>query len=159
MLVHPNGTGKTTITNVDADMEQMHCLDIRIMEVYALRGVFELTEEDKIHKTKKRMVEVERHGRLYFELQPHTLYQFDAAHKVEMAEGEAGWIIGRSTLQRNGVIVQSALYDSGYKGGINGTIFNTTNEVARIEVMSRVGQFVVTKAETIKLYEGDYNEK
>lgn len=156
MLVHSKMSAETQLTNVDDEMVQMHALDIRIDKLYKLIGSFTLSNEGKSHR---RQVEVYPNKDGYFELEPESIYAFDTIHKVEMAQGEAGWIIGRSTLQRNGVIVQSALYDAGYKGGVNGTIFNAVPDYAYIEKGARIGQFLLAKADTYKLYEGDYNEK
>jgi len=156
MFKHIKMSGKTKLTNVDEAMVQMHTVDIRIDRVYALTGEFELHEDSKVHRDKHEIYPDENGT---FVLLPGTLYQFDTVHKVEMAQNECGWIIGRSTLQRNGVIVQSALYDAGYKGGVNGTIFNTTPWAAKIAKGARVGQFMLAQADTYKLYEGDYNEQ
>ena len=156
MLLHPKMNASTEITNQDDEMVQMHALDIRIDKLYSLKGHFTLNGETSRRHRQTEEVYVDDKG--FFELKPNTIYAFDANHKVEMALGEAGWIIGRSTLQRNGIIVQSALYDAGYIGGINGTIFNATNDFAYIKQGSRIGQFLLVEAETYKLYEGVYNE-
>ena len=154
MLIHPNISAKTIITEVDSDMVQMHAYDVRIDKLWKLIGSFMLSETSKAHRTKIAVEPVDG----FFVLEPDTLYAFDTIHKVTMAPGEAAWIKGRSTLQRNGVIVQSAVYDAGYTGGINGTIFNAIHDYAKIAKNARVGQFLVLKAETYKLYTGEYNE-
>ena len=155
MILHPNGQAKTKLTEVDEAMEQMHCLDVRIAKLYELHGDFALSEDVKVHRSQ---IEVHPDESGWFNLKPNTTYAFDTKHKVEMAKGEAGWIISRSTLTRNGLLAGSALYDSGYNGGVNGFISNNSLNKARIKVDTRVGQFIIVKADTIKLYEGEYNE-
>lgn len=155
MLLHIKGQAKTTMTNVDEQMEQMHAVDVRIDKLYELHGDFAISEDIKVHR---HQVEVHPDETGWFTLKPNTAYAFDTTHEVEMAEGEAGWIISRSTLTRNGLAALSALYDSGYIGGVNGQLQNNSLHKARIKRDTRIGQFIVVKADTVKLYEGDYNE-
>ena len=156
MIIHPNGQAKTALTNVDKEMEQMHALDVRIDKLYELHGDFALSEEVRVHR---QQVEVHPDEVGFFNLKPMTVYAFDTKHEVTMAEGEAGYIIARSTLTRNGMIAGSALYDAGYIGGVNGYIGNMTIGKAKIKKDTRVGQFIVVKADTVKLYDGAYQTK
>lgn len=155
MILHPNGKAKTVLTNVDEAMEAQHALDIRIEKLYRLSGMFTIDEDNREHRS---VIEQEVNNDGYFELYPGELYTFDSSHKVEMADGEAAFIIGRSTLNRNGVLVNSSLYDAGYNGGVNGTIQNRTKDFAMIKKGTRIGQFIIMKADTVKLYDGVYNE-
>lgn len=156
MILHPNGQAKTTLTNVDEQMEQMHCLDVRIDKLYELHGDFALSEEIKVHR---QQIEVQPDETGWFNLKPNTTYAFDTTHEVEMAAGEAGYIISRSTLTRNGLLATSALYDAGYKGGVNGQLANNSIYKAKIKKGTRIGQFVVVAADTVKLYDGAYQAK
>lgn len=155
MIIHPKGKAKTTLTNVDEAMEQMHALDIRLDKLYELHGDFALTDDVKVHR---QQVEVHPDEGGFFNLKPMTMYAFDTSHEVTMADGEAARIIARSTLTRNGLIAGSALYDAGYVGGVNGYIGNMTIGKAKIKKGTRVGQFIVEEADTIKLYNGDYQD-
>lgn len=156
MLLHINGQAKTTMTETDEKMEQMHAIDIRIDKLYELHGDFAISEDVKVHR---QQIEVHPDAEGWFNLKPNTTYAFDAKHQVKMAQGEAGYIISRSTFTRNGLVVGSALYDAGYEGGTNGYISNNTLGKARIKQGTRVGQFIVVKADTLKLYDGDYQAK
>lgn len=153
MIIHPKGQAKTTLTNVDEVMEQMHALDVRIEKLYELHGDFAISEGVKVHR---QQVEVHPDEGEFFNLKPNTTYAFDTMHEVTMAKGEAGYIISRSTLTRNGLVAGSALYDAGYVGGVNGFISNNNIGKAKIKKGTRVGQFIVQQADTIKLYDGDY---
>lgn len=156
MIIHPNGQAKTTLTKVDKDMEQMHALDVRIDKLYELHGDFALSDEVRVHR---QQVDVHPDADGFFNLKPMTMYAFDTIHEVIMAEGEAGFIIPRSTLTRNGLTAGSALYDAGYVGGVNGYIGNISLGKSKIKKGTRVGQFIVVKADTIKLYDGVYQTK
>lgn len=159
MILHPNMSAKTVVSPVDEDMIQMHALDIRIGKVYRIAGGFFVPEKGKTSQSKKEemfpLVEPTVPPREIFNLMP-GVYAFDAVQSVEMAEGEAGWLVPRSSLTRNGVDVRSALYDAGYKGGVNGIIVVHNPHGCSIERNARVAQFVIVKAETAKLYDGQY---
>ena len=156
MIIHPKMGAKTEVSNVDDKMVQMHALDVRIDKLYELHGDFALSEEIKIHR---HQVEVHPDEADWFILKPNTVYAFDTLHQVKIAKDEAGHIVPRSTLTRNGLNAGSALYDAGYVGGVNGWIGNFTLGKAKIKRGTRVGQFIIEEAETFKLYDGDYQAK
>lgn len=83
-------------------------------------------------------------------------FAFESDVEVEIPEGYVGWLITRSSLNRNGIIVHSGLYDSGFKGIIAGTVYNMTKSIVYIERGARIAQFVLAKAECAGLYNGQY---
>ena len=74
---------------------------------------------------------------------------------ISVGAGEAGWVITRSTLNRNGCFITSGLYDSGYHGVMAGAMHVTSGPLM-IKKGTRVGQFLLFKSETVKMYDGDY---
>ena len=90
-------------------------------------------------------------------LEKHVAYSFDSSFYVEIPEGMCGWIIGRSSFNRFGILVRSALYDSGFKGYVGGTIY-CFNHV-KIEKDARIAQLVLCSAENAALYNGQYQAK
>jgi len=74
---------------------------------------------------------------------------------VTIGPDEAGWVITRSTLNRNGVFITSGLYDSGYSGVMAGAMHVRGGPV-RIKKGTRVAQFLLFKAEALTLYNGSY---
>ena len=75
---------------------------------------------------------------------------------VEVPEGMAAFIVGRSTGNRNGIIITSGLYDSGYKGHIGCTLHNHCGDTY-LEEGTFIGQIVFMDADSAKLYAGGYN--
>ena len=73
---------------------------------------------------------------------------------ISVGEGEAGWVITRSTLNRNGLFLTSGLYDSGYNGVMAGVLH--CNGPARIMKGTRIGQYLSFDAESLSSYDGDY---
>lgn len=74
---------------------------------------------------------------------------------VHVGEGEAGWVITRSTLGRNGLFIVSGLYDSGYSGSM-AAVLHVTCGRALIKKGTRIGQYLNFDAESLSSYDGDY---
>ena len=74
---------------------------------------------------------------------------------VSVGEGYAGYVITRSTLNRNGLFITSGLYDSGYHGVMAGCLHVRVGP-AKIKKGTRVGQFILFEAETLSMYDGSY---
>lgn len=77
--------------------------------------------------------------------------------KEPLPEGVCAMIIGRSSFNRNGILIRSSLYDSGYIGELGATLYS----FRRIEVERyfRMAQVVFISADTAKMYDGQYGEK
>lgn len=152
MFVHPSNFG---ITNIDQDCMQPNAIDIRINQLFAVQ-----TDENFVITDKSKPVHRPR-----FELIPQNkvamfvigkgVYQFETQHFIEVPEGYAGYLIPRSSLNRNGLFIMSGLYDSGFKNYIGGTLY--AMGPANIQHNTRIAQFVMVKAETAHLYNGQYN--
>ena len=87
-------------------------------------------------------------------LAPGECYSFSSKVWIEVPDNMVGWLISRSSLNRNGVFIQSGLYDSGFKGYIAGTMY-AFNEMF-IESDTRVAQFIMADAEMLHKYDGQY---
>jgi deoxycytidine triphosphate deaminase len=74
---------------------------------------------------------------------------------INVGEGEAGWVITRSTLNRNGLFLTSGLYDSGYHGVMAG-VLHVNAGPAKIKQGTRIGQYLSFNAEALHSYAGDY---
>jgi deoxycytidine triphosphate deaminase len=166
MIIH----SKNHVTNVDEQSIQPNAIDIRCSELMQIIGTdtsIMISEQGKKQFFPQQVLEAEtRYSAAagmgsdavkYWTLEPRTSYQFETNHQVEVPEGMAGWLIVRSTLSRNGIIMSGGLYDSGYKGGIGGTIHNLTEGTIYLEQNVRIGQFIMTDSETSHLYDGHYN--
>lgn len=63
---------------------------------------------------------------------------------VEIPKGCVGFIMGRSSLNKKGVVCLTGVIDSGYTGEI-AVVLNSVGTLARIEKGDRIAQLVVTK--------------
>jgi deoxycytidine triphosphate deaminase len=106
------------------------------------------------HKKHRGNQEVLPDSEGYFFLEPGH-YEVVMENIISVGEGEAGWVITRSTLNRNGCFLTSGLYDSGYHGVMAGVLHVTVGP-AKIKKGTRIGQYLSFKAESLSSYDGDY---
>lgn len=152
-MLHINQTNSnSSISNIDDKCIQPNAVDIRIKGIKQINNdIFIINEDQKVHRTHKE-VEVNSKGEW---LLPVGTYDFTTEHDVTIAEGEAGLLVSRSTLNRNGVYITSGLYDSGFSGNLGG-VLHVTCGLCIIKPGTRIGQFMLYKAESTHLYDGDY---
>ena len=149
---------KSNLTNVKDEDIQPNAVDLRLDKVFAMHPKpFILGEDEngKESKTHRGSVEIFPDKDGYFFFQQDLAYEIVMENVIEVGEGEAGWVITRSTLNRNGIYITSGLYDSGYHGVMAGAL-HIKNGPAKIKKGSRVGQFLLFKSESLKKYDGDY---
>ena len=151
-MIHIKGSARTTLTEVQADDVQPNAIDLRIAKVFKIRPeIFTIDEKNKKHRGSDEL-SVCDDG--YWTLVPGT-YEVIMDNIVNVAEDEGGWVITRSTLNRNGVFITSGLYDSGYHGNMAAAIHVTTAPM-RVKPGTRIGQYLCFKAEALHKYDGDY---
>lgn len=140
------------LTNVQEGDSQPNAVDLRVGKIFRLNtSTFEITENEKKHRGSW---EVEPSDDGFFHLEPGT-YEILMENIVKIPKGYAGWVITRSTLNRNGLFITSGLYDSGYHGVMAGAL-HVEGGPAKIEKGTRVAQFLMFEAETLSMYDGDY---
>jgi deoxycytidine triphosphate deaminase len=153
---------KSTLTNIQEGDCQPNAVDLRLDKVFRiLPNVFELTNETKKHRGSEEVLpDVEG----FFNLEIGS-YEVVMANQITIGENEAGWVITRSTLNRNGVFITSGLYDSGYGidastgekvGGAMAGVLHVTIGPAKIKKDTRIGQFLMFNSESLYMYDGSY---
>ena len=140
------------LTNVKEGDSQPNAVDLRIQDVFNLRTAEFRSEGDKkVHRGSDK-INVDEHGN--WTLLP-GIYEIVMENIVKIPEGYAGWVITRSTLNRNGLFITSGLYDSGYHGVMAG-LLHVKGGSAVLQRGSRVGQFLLFESETLSKYDGSY---
>lgn len=143
---------KSKLTNIVAKDIQPNAVDLKVQKILSIEeNEFLIDEDQKIHRGSQE-VQVQEDG--YFHLSPGS-YEIVMENIIEVAEGEAGFVITRSTLNRNGVHITTGLYDSGYHG-MMAAVMHVNCGVMKIKPGTRVGQYLNFQAETLSLYDGDY---
>lgn len=151
----PASTGSMSeLTKILEGDVQPNAVDLRLGKIFLInKETFTIDEEQKIHRGSSELVMADDG---YFWLEPGS-YEVLMENKITVAEGEAGFVITRSTLNRNGVFLTSGLYDSGYSG-VMAAVMHVTTGMMRIKPGTRIGQYLSFDAQTSGLYDGDYGD-
>lgn len=149
-ILGPNS--RSLLSDVQEGDSQPNAVDLRLGRVYKINSsIFEVSNDHKKHRGSEEMFP---DGDGYFNLDPGS-YEVVMENIIHVGEGEAGWVITRSTLNRNGCYITSGLYDSGYHGVMAGVLHVTTGP-ARIKQGTRIGQYLSFDAVMLRAYDGDY---
>lgn len=151
---------QSSLTNVKHDDVQPNAVDLRLDKVYVIDDTSdfildeneETGKETKIHRNKTEL-QPDMDG--FFKLHNGKTYEVVMDNIIEVGQDEAGWVITRSTLNRNGLFITSGLYDSGYHGVMAGALHVSGGD-ALIKKGCRIGQFLLFKSQALKKYDGDY---
>jgi deoxycytidine triphosphate deaminase len=132
---------------------QPNAIDLRVDKVFRIIASREfILEEDSKQHHETIPEPLNRQG--YYDLNDGH-YEIIMEGKVKIADGEAGFILPRSTLNRNGVFMTTGLYDSGYHG-VMASVMHVNCGTFKFKPGTRVGQFLLFKAEALHQYDGDY---
>lgn len=143
---------RSTLSNVQPGDSQPNAVDLRIDKVFKVsESLFQLDEENKKHRGSHEM---KPDTMEYWNL-PEGHYEVVMQNIINVGEAEAGWVITRSTLNRNGVFITSGLYDTGYNGVMAG-MMHVTCGAFRVKRGTRVGQYISFDAESLAKYSGSY---
>jgi deoxycytidine triphosphate deaminase len=147
-------TATSTLSSIQEGDVQPNAVDLRLGKVLGIStNTFTIDEEQKIHRGSYDMV-LDDDG--YYNLGVGQ-YEVVMENKIEVGPGEAGFVITRSTLNRNGCFLTSGLYDTGYKGIMAGVLHVNCGPM-RIKPGTRIGQYLNWKAEALSNYDGSYGD-
>lgn len=145
-------SSRSTLTNVVEGDVQPNAVDLRLGKIFRIKpNLFQVSNEDKQHRGTEEM-KTDHLG--FYTLEPGS-YEVVMENIINVGENEAGWVITRSTLNRNGCFLTSGLYDSGYHGVMAG-VLHVTVGTARIKQGTRIGQYLSFDSESLHKYDGDY---
>jgi dUTP pyrophosphatase len=155
MMINIGGpTATSKLTDIQAGDTQPNAVDLRLDKVFTINDdTFTIDEDQKIHRS---TTEHELWEDGYYYLQP-GVYQVTMENKINVGHDEAGFVITRSTLVRNGCFLHTGLYDSGYNGAMV-SVLHVNCGIMRIKPRTRIGQYLCWKAEALSSYDGDYGE-
>lgn len=75
----------------------------------------------------------------------HGLFVWGGFH-IEFPPGYAGLVLGRSSMNRNGLLVMTGVIDSGYTGEIGAQLHNITCDPVTIKPDQAIAQLVIIPA-------------
>lgn len=141
----------SNLTNVQPQDLQPNAVDLRLGKVFKIGDqLFSINEREKKHRNNQL---VEPTDGVYM-LEPGH-YEVIMQNSIVVGDYEAGFVITRSTLNRNGVFITSGLYDSGYDG-LMAAVMHVTCGPMEIEEGTRIAQYLNFQAEMLHQYDGDY---
>ena len=150
-ILGPNS--RSTLTNVKEGDSQPNAVDLRVDKIFKIKDeIFAISNEEKKHRGTEYELRLDSQG--YYFLEPGH-YEVVMENIIHVGEGDAGFVITRSTLNRNGCFLTSGLYDSGYHG-VMAAVLHVCIGPARIKKGTRIGQYLSFDAEALKMYDGDY---
>jgi len=152
-MKHILGTNsRSTLTKVQQKDIQPNAVDLRLDKVFKIFSTpFELSEDHKKHRDTQ---EIFPDGEGYFTLWPGD-YEVVMENIINVGTNEAGWVITRSTLNRNGCFLTSGLYDDGYSG-VMAAVLHVGTGSAKIKKGTRIGQYLSFESESLGKYNGSY---
>lgn len=159
MIVHPLVDATTKLSNFDEYCIQPNGIDLRVENVYeyeislSKEKWFTLNGKDKKHLKRFPVITDEDD---FFNLSG-GIYPIVFEGTITIGENEAGFVLPRSTLVRNSCYIFSGLYDSGFHGKMEASLFVGYN--FRFKPGERLGQMVIEKATSYEQYNGYYQER
>ena len=152
-MKHIMGTAsRSSLTCVAEGDVQPNAVDLRLGKVFKIKdAVFEVSNDHKKHRGSE---ELQPDADGYYNLEVGS-YEVVMENIIHVGADEAGWVITRSTLNRNGLFLTSGLYDTGYHGVMAG-VLHVGIGPARIKQGTRIGQYLSFDAEALHHYNGDY---
>ena len=153
-MIHILGKNSNTkLTNIREEDIQPNAVDLRLDKVFKISdNLFKIDEQN--NKTHRSTTQLEPDAEGFWYLEPGS-YEIIMENIITVGEDEAGWVITRSTLNRNGCFITSGLYDSGYNGVMAGVLHVNCGSVC-IQRGTRIGQYLSFKSEALKKYNGSY---
>ena len=143
---------RSNLTGVRTGDIQPNAVDLRLGKVFSINPYIFIIDED--HKKHRGTVELFPNEEGYFYLDVGH-YEVVMENIIAVGEGEAGWVITRSTLNRNGVFLTSGLYDTGYNGVMAG-VMHVSVAPMTIKPGTRIGQYLSFEAQSLSNYSGSY---
>ena len=152
MMIHlASRTTQSKLNRFTKDQVQPNAIDLRVESIHGKNNKpFAIDEDEKLHRG---IAPCPMKDDYY--LLDNGVYEIIMEGIITIGPNEAGYLITRSTLNRNGLFITSGLYDSGYSGVMAG-VLHVSGGLASIKKGTRVAQFLLFKAESIKQYDGDY---
>ena len=118
-MIHlASASATSNLSQFDSKQVQPNAIDLKVDKIFEInqQSNFLINEDEKMHRGSLEMHPDENDD---WHLDVGT-YEIIMEGEITIGPDEAGWVITRSTLNRNGLFITSGLYDSGYQGVMAG---------------------------------------
>lgn len=148
-----SGDSTSSLSEIQEGDVQQVATDIRLDKIFKIGSdVFEIDANNNKKHRGSTPVEPDADG--FYYLEPGA-YEGTSLNQIEVGPDEAGFLIIRSTFNRNGVYLTTGCYDPGYKGGCNFALHVTSGPI-RVQKGTRIAQMLIWKAKATSQYNGSY---
>lgn len=147
---------KVEFDNFEENQIQPNAVDLKIKQVSLITGGKVVLVGDNKQHAERTVVKPNGDGHYVLTEGKYDIL-FDG--KVVIGDGEAGFLITRSSLNRNGITISSGLYDTGYNSVIGGVLHIPPNTTLVVGKNERLAQFLLFDADALHNYDGVYNDK
>ena len=145
------------ISPIDNSAIQPNGVDLHINQVNEILGDSKpiLKEDNRIHA---ETLNLDYTPNGFYNLSAGKAYRVVYREVIRIPNTCVGLIIVRSSLQRNGVWLSTALWDSGYEGRGSGTLFCFSN--LQLHKDFAIGQLILMDADKPDtMYQGNYQHE
>ena len=145
------------ISPIESSAIQPNGVDLHIKQVNEIPGDSKprLKEDDRIHA---ETINLDYNPNGFYNLSAGKAYRVVYREVVRIPNTCVGLLLVRSSLQRNGVWLSTALWDSGYEGRGSGTLFCFSN--LQLHKDFAIGQLILMAADKPDtMYQGNYQHE
>ncbi len=139
-------------TNYGKKAQNGFDLSLKEIKIFIGTGV---VHKDKTETPSYDLLSPDERG--YYNL-PKGVYSLTFNEGGKVPQNHCGWIKTRSSLIRNGSIIESGLYDTGFECENFGAFLFVNNFIS-IEQNARVAQFILFEAEEAEEYDGQFQKQ
>lgn len=142
---------------VDPEQVQPNGVDLRLEEICTFEGPGTITRDGKRIGEREPLptttLETSEGDRIGYRLEPGG-YVLKYEERVSIPEGHLGFVLPRSSLMRNGAMLNTAVWDAGYTGRGEGLL--QVHADLELERGARIAQLVLASADHEGTYQGSY---
>lgn len=137
---------------------QPNGIDLRVKTIHKLpiHKPFRLLESGKQALDQWQCEGGYKDNKFTFLLDRATPYVAECYERVHLPRNVTGIVFGRSTFNRNGIIIRSALYDSGFNNHVGFVIYPFVP--VELHPGVRMCQIIFVQSDSYHLYNGQYQD-
>lgn len=136
-----------------------NAIDFTLDQLFRINNaLFTINEQQKRMRGSTRLETITRPEGQFWELEQSCVYDGMSDMYVKVPDGVAALTVVRSTFNRNGIQINSGVYDSFFKGHIGITIYPRIGYTL-IAPHTRISQIIFIESENVREYTGQYNHE
>jgi deoxycytidine triphosphate deaminase len=143
---------------MDKEQLQPSGIDVRLQEAHRIQqdSFLWLAKDSTKHATREEqfIIPNQKDGKSFYKFHRGVPYSIKSYEFVKVPPNVIAIVYGRSTLNRNGILCRSSIYEPGYHDFVEFTLYPFINFQAERSV--RIAQIIFYPADSCFLYNGQY---